>query len=64
MALVRVILYWALLTPSWDPHFRYRKYAGGRRSLEAIVMKKAGLWLVINFLERSLEQTSSSLYFV
>ena len=30
--------------------FKYREYAGERRLLEAIVMKKAGLWLVINFL--------------
>ena len=27
----------------------YREYAGGQRSLEAAVMKKAGLWLVIHF---------------
>ena len=30
--------------------FRYRECAGGRRSLEAAVMKKAELWLVIIFL--------------
>ena len=36
--------------PVVGPSFRYREYAGGRRSLEAAVMKKAGLWLVINFL--------------
>ena len=27
----------------------YREYAGGRRSLEVTVMKKAGLWHVIHF---------------
>ena len=32
------------------PSFRNREYASGRRSLEAAVMKKTGLWLVINFL--------------
>ena len=36
--------------PIMGPPFRQRKYAGGRRSLEAAVMKKAGLWLVINLL--------------
>ena len=33
--------YWALLIPSWDPPFRYTRR---RRSLEAVSMKKAGLW--------------------
>ena len=36
--------------PIVGPPFRYREYTGGRRSLKAVVMKKAGLWLVINFL--------------
>ena len=36
--------------PVVGPLLRYREYAGGRFSLEAAVMKKAGLWLVINFL--------------
>ena len=31
------------------PPFRYKEYAGGWHSLEAAIMKKAGLWLVINF---------------
>ena len=33
--------YWALLTSSWDPPFRYTRR---RRSFEAVSMKKAGLW--------------------
>ena len=36
--------------PVVGPPFRCREYAGGRCSLEATIMKKAGLWLVINFL--------------
>ena len=35
--------YWALLTQSWDPSFRYREYSGRRRSLEAAFMKKADM---------------------
>ena len=37
--------YWALLTPSWDPIFRYREYSGRRRSLEAAFEKNADMWL-------------------
>ena len=37
-----VIWYWVM------------KKAGGRRSLEAAVMKKVGLWLVINFFIKKL----------
>ena len=33
--------YWALLTPSWDPTFKYTRR---RRSFEAVSTKKAGLW--------------------
>ena len=36
--------------PVVGPLLRYREYAGGRFSLEAAVMKKAELWLVINYL--------------
>ena len=39
-----------IVHPVVGPPFRYREYADGQRSLEAVVMKKAGLWLVINFL--------------
>ena len=35
--------------PILGPLFRYREYACGRCSLEAAVMKKVVLWLVINF---------------
>ena len=35
--------------PVVGPPFSYREYVGGRHSLEAAVIKKAGLWLVINF---------------
>ena len=35
--------------PFWDPHFRYREYADGRRSLEAAIVKKVELWLCNNF---------------
>ena len=34
-------IYWALLTPSWDPPF---KYTGRRHSFEAVSMKKVGFW--------------------
>ena len=37
--------YWALLTLSWDPLFRYRECSGRRRSLEAAFEKKADMWL-------------------
>ena len=36
IALVGKFDYWALLTPSWDPPFKYREYSGGRHSLEAV----------------------------
>ena len=41
IALVGKPNYWALLTSSWDPPFRYTRR---RRSLEAVSTKKAGLW--------------------
>ena len=37
--------YWTLLTPSWDPSFRYREWSGRRPSLEAAFEKKANMWL-------------------
>ena len=36
--------------PVVGPPSKYREYACGRQSLEATVMKKAELWLVITFL--------------
>ena len=36
---------WALLSPLWDPPFRYMEYSGRRRSLEAAFEKKADMWL-------------------
>ena len=48
VALVGVTLL-GIAHPVVGPYFIYREYAGGRYSLEAAVMKKAGLWLVINF---------------
>ena len=44
VALVGKFDYWALLTPSWDPPFRYKKYSGRRRSLGAAFEKKADMW--------------------
>ena len=44
VALVGEFNYWALLTPSWDPLFRYMTGTGRQRSLEVGVMKKVGLW--------------------
>ena len=38
-----------IVHPIVGPPFRYREYAGRQRPLEVAVMKKAGLWLVINF---------------
>ena len=35
--------YWALLTPSWDPPFKYMEYSGRRRPLEAAFEKKADM---------------------
>ena len=37
--------YLVLLTPSWDPPFKYRECSGRRRSVEAAFEKKADLWL-------------------
>ena len=45
LALVEEFNYWALLTLSWDPPFRYREYSGRRRSLEAAFKKKVNMWL-------------------
>ena len=45
VALVGKFDYWALLTPSMDPLFRYREYSGRRRSLETAFDKKADMWL-------------------
>ena len=45
VALVEEFNYWALLTPSCDPPFRYREYSGRRRPLEAASEKKADMWL-------------------
>ena len=42
---IRDYHYWALLTPSWDPPFRYRECLGRRHSLEAAFEKKADMWL-------------------
>ena len=41
VALIREFNYWALLTPLWDPPFRY---SGRQRSLKVEIMKQAGLW--------------------
>ena len=35
--------------PLWDPHFRYRECTGGRRSLDAVIVKKVRLWLCNHF---------------
>ena len=35
--------------PLWDPPFRNREYTDARRSLEAVIVKKAGLWLCNHF---------------
>ena len=45
VALLGKFDYWALLTSSWDPPFRYREYSGRWRSLEDAFEKKADLWL-------------------
>ena len=45
VALIGKFDYWALLTPLWDPPFRYREYSGRRRSLETAFEKKADMWL-------------------
>ena len=45
VALIGKFDYWALLTLSWDPPFRYREYSGRRRSLETAFEKKADMWL-------------------
>ena len=45
VALVGEFNYWALLTPSWDPPFRYKEYSGERHSLEAAFEKKVDMWL-------------------
>ena len=45
VALVGKFDYWALLTPSRDPPFRYMEYSRRQRSLEATFEKKADMWL-------------------
>ena len=45
VALVGEFNYWALLTPLWDPPFRYREYSGRQRSLEAAFEHIADMWL-------------------
>ena len=45
VAIVGKFDYWALLTPSWDPPFRYREYSERRRSLEAAFENKVDIWL-------------------
>ena len=43
VALVGKFNYWALLTPSWDPSFKYTEYSRRRRSLEAFFEKKVNV---------------------
>ena len=43
VALVGDYHYWALLTPLWDPPFKYRSGAGGGPAFGTAHMKKAGL---------------------
>ena len=43
-------------------YFKCMKYTGGRRSYEAAIVKKAGLWLVKSFC-KPYEQNSFSMYF-
>ena len=45
VALVGKFDYWALLTPSWDPSFKYREYSGRQCSLEDTFEKKGDMWL-------------------
>ena len=45
VALVGDYHYWALLTSSWDPPFRYRLGAGGWPAFGTAHMKKVGFWL-------------------
>ena len=45
VALIGKFDYWALLTPFWDPPFRYKEYLGRGCSLEAAFEKKADMWL-------------------
>ena len=37
--------YWALLTSSWDPPFRYRECSGKQSLVEAAFEKKVNMWL-------------------
>ena len=37
-------------SPYMGKYFKCRKYTGGRRSYEAVIVKKAGLWLIKFFL--------------
>ena len=41
--------------PIMGPPFRYRECAGRRRSLEADIEKKVGLWLDLYFVKHVLE---------
>ena len=45
VALIEDYHYWALLTPSWDPLFRYRSGADSGPAFGTAHMKKAGLWI-------------------
>ena len=63
VALVGEFNYWALLTPSWDPPFRYREYSGRRRSSEAGIMKGSDFGLDSCFVY-ILELTSFNICFV
>ena len=35
--------------PLWEKNSRFREYTGGRRSLEAAIVKKVELWLCNHF---------------
>ena len=50
-------------SPYMVKHFRCREYTGGRRSFEAAILRKAGLWLIKIFCKLYV-QTCFSMYFI
>ena len=57
VALVGDFLYRALLTSSWEKHFKYWRYIGRRNKFKKVVEKKARFGFVlypVNFGEKNL----------
>ena len=51
-------------SPFMGKPFRCREYTGGRRSFEAVVVKKAGLWLCKHFCKDARNKLVLACFFV